>query len=79
MHGETDGVFITEPFHWRAQVTFVGQIRSINQTSTNIKYKIEDGTGSIEATVWVDEAQDTEDVVARRAACGCVGCLGDGR
>jgi replication factor A2 len=37
-----------------AQVTFVGQIRSISTQPTNITYKIDDGTGVIEAKQWID-------------------------
>ncbi|KAJ9604264.1 Replication factor A protein 2 [Cladophialophora chaetospira] len=37
-----------------AQVTFVGQIRSISTQPTNITYKIDDGTGIIEAKQWID-------------------------
>ncbi|ETI21656.1 hypothetical protein G647_08003 [Cladophialophora carrionii CBS 160.54] len=36
------------------QVTFVGQIRSISTQPTNITYKIDDGTGLIEAKQWID-------------------------
>ncbi|KIW64718.1 hypothetical protein PV04_09633 [Phialophora macrospora] len=37
-----------------SQVTFVGQIRSISTQPTNITYKIDDGTGLIEAKQWID-------------------------
>ncbi|KAF2472143.1 replication protein A, subunit RPA32 [Lindgomyces ingoldianus] len=37
-----------------AQLTFVGQIRNISSQTTNITYKLDDGTGSIEVKLWVD-------------------------
>jgi replication factor A2 len=36
------------------QVTFVGQIRNISKQTTNVTYKLDDGTGSIEVKVWID-------------------------
>lgn len=36
------------------QVTFVGQVRNISQQTTNVTYKLDDGTGTIEVKVWVD-------------------------
>lgn len=36
------------------QVTFVGQIRNISSQTTNITYKLDDGTGIIEVKVWID-------------------------
>jgi replication factor A2 len=33
---------------------FVGQVRNISSQTTNITYKIDDGTGEIEAKLWVD-------------------------
>ncbi|KAM3424653.1 hypothetical protein BST61_g6641 [Cercospora zeina] len=36
------------------QVTFVGQIRNISAQTTNVTYKVDDGTGIIEVKVWVD-------------------------
>lgn len=41
------------------QITFVGQVRSVNPQSTNITFKIDDGTGQIEVKKWIDaEKQD---------------------
>lgn len=41
------------------QTTFVGQIRSISKQTTNITYKVDDGTGIIEVKQWIDsDAQD---------------------
>lgn len=36
------------------QVTFVGQVRNISTQTTNVTYKLDDGTGSIEAKLWLD-------------------------
>ena len=36
------------------QVTFVGQIRNISTQTTNITYKLDDGTGTMEVKQWVD-------------------------
>tara|TARA_R110002003_G_scaffold28_23_gene1719 strand:- start:9605 stop:10291 length:687 start_codon:yes stop_codon:yes gene_type:complete len=36
------------------QLTFVGQIRNISTQTTNITYRLDDGTGSIEAKQWLD-------------------------
>ncbi|CAD6580767.1 MAG: replication factor A protein 2 [Alectoria sarmentosa] len=36
------------------QVSFVGQIRNISTQTTNITYKIDDGTGTIEVKQWID-------------------------
>lgn len=36
------------------QITFVGQIRNISTQTTNITYKIDDGTGVIEVKQWND-------------------------
>ncbi|KAF2869848.1 hypothetical protein BDV95DRAFT_596149 [Massariosphaeria phaeospora] len=37
-----------------SHLTFVGQIRNISKQATNITYKLDDGTGSIEVKQWVD-------------------------
>ncbi|KAK5165590.1 Replication factor A protein 2 [Saxophila tyrrhenica] len=36
------------------QVTFVGQIRNISTQTTNVTYKLDDGTGIIEVKMWKD-------------------------
>ncbi|KAK5696551.1 Replication factor A protein 2 [Elasticomyces elasticus] len=36
------------------QVTFVGQVRNISTQTTNVTYKLDDGTGIIEVKVWID-------------------------
>ncbi|KAI9829865.1 MAG: hypothetical protein M1819_005963 [Sarea resinae] len=45
--GVVDGTEIT-------QVTFIGQIRNISTQTTNITYKMDDGTGTIEVKQWID-------------------------
>ncbi|KAI2606898.1 replication protein A, subunit RPA32 [Hypoxylon fragiforme] len=42
-----DGVDVT-------QVTFVGMVRQISPQTTNITYRIDDGTGIVEAKYWLD-------------------------
>lgn len=44
---ELDGRQIT-------QVTFVGQVRSVNPQATNVTYRIDDGTGIVDVKKWVD-------------------------
>ncbi|KAL8743799.1 MAG: hypothetical protein Q9190_003878, partial [Brigantiaea leucoxantha] len=36
------------------QLTFVGQIRNISTQATNVTYKLDDGTGTIEVKQWVE-------------------------
>ncbi|EMC91693.1 hypothetical protein BAUCODRAFT_79701 [Baudoinia panamericana UAMH 10762] len=36
------------------QVTFVGQIRNISTQTTNVTYRMDDGTGTMEVKVWID-------------------------
>ncbi|GAB7352457.1 hypothetical protein MBLNU459_g2867t1 [Dothideomycetes sp. NU459] len=38
-------------------VTFVGQIRNISKQTTNITYRLDDGTGTFEVKVWIDVDQ----------------------
>jgi replication factor A2 len=48
-----------------ANVLFMGQVRNISSQSTNVTYKIDDGTGEIEVKKWVDSTtadnMDTEE------------------
>jgi replication factor A2 len=37
-----------------ANVLFVGQVRNVSAQSTNVTYKIDDGTGEMEVKKWVD-------------------------
>jgi len=51
------------------QVTFVGQIRNISTQTTNVTYKLDDGTGTIEVKVWIDaEAMNQGDDAAGQKA-----------
>src|SRR3954470_17340678 len=43
------------------QVTFVGQIRNVSTQTTNITYKIDDGTGTVEVKQWIDIDTSTSD------------------
>ncbi|KAI1760866.1 replication protein A, subunit RPA32 [Hypoxylon sp. FL1150] len=54
-----DGVDVT-------QVTFVGMVRQINPQTTNITYRLDDGTGVMEVKQWLDP--DKADGDASRAA-----------
>lgn len=38
----------------RLQLSFVGQIRNISTQTTNITYKLDDGTGTVEVKQWID-------------------------
>lgn len=54
-------------------MTFVGQIRNISTQTTNITYKLDDGTGTIEVKQWIDtdagsNAMDTSDVPGNLSA-----------
>ncbi|KAI0022629.1 replication protein A, subunit RPA32 [Xylariomycetidae sp. FL0641] len=46
------------------QVTFVGMVRAISPQTTNITYKIDDGTGVIEVKQWVDSDKQQADAPA---------------
>ncbi|KAF2238969.1 replication protein A, subunit RPA32 [Viridothelium virens] len=37
-----------------SHVTFVGQIRNVSTQATNITYKFDDGTGTVEVKQWID-------------------------
>jgi replication factor A2 len=53
------------------QLTFVGQIRNISSQTTNITYKLDDGTGSIEVKQWVDsDAMDRADPIKAKLVEG---------
>lgn len=38
-------------------MTFIGQIRNISKQTTNVTYKLDDGTGVFEVKVWMDSEQ----------------------
>ena len=43
-----------------AQITFVGQVRQVNPQATNITYRLDDGTGSIDVKKWIDTQKMTD-------------------
>lgn len=45
------------------QVTFVGQVRNINPQTTNVTYKIDDGTGTVEVKKWIDADKRDDEVM----------------
>lgn len=47
--------------HAITQVTIVGQVRSVNPQPTNITYRLDDGTGTIDVKKWVDADKQEED------------------
>ena len=56
------------------QVTFVGQVRNISRQTTNVTYKLDDGTGIVEVKEWVDseasrafDGPDKKDKVGEQA------------
>ncbi|KAE8393364.1 replication factor A protein 2 [Aspergillus alliaceus] len=52
-------------------ICFVGQVRNISTQSTNITYRIDDGTGEIEVKQWVDSSTaDTMDTDDGKAGAG---------
>ncbi|KAL8712962.1 MAG: hypothetical protein Q9220_002822 [cf. Caloplaca sp. 1 TL-2023] len=44
------------------QLTFVGQIRNISTQTTNITFKLDDGTGTVEVKQWIDAENDPMDM-----------------
>jgi replication factor A2 len=43
------------------QITFVGQIRNVSTQTTNITYRVDDGTGTVEVKKWIDSDTSTSD------------------
>ncbi|KAK3677942.1 Replication factor A protein 2 [Recurvomyces mirabilis] len=43
------------------QITFVGQVRAISMQTTNVTYKLDDGTGIMEVKQWIDAEQQSGD------------------
>ncbi|KAL8705075.1 MAG: hypothetical protein Q9201_001801 [Fulgogasparrea decipioides] len=51
------------------QLTFVGQIRNISTQTTNITYKLDDGTGTVEVKQWIDaETNNNMDMMVDTSA-----------
>jgi replication factor A2 len=42
---------------WFQQLTFVAMVRSAAMQSTNVTYRMEDGTGMIDVKQWIDAEQ----------------------
>ncbi|KAH1276315.1 hypothetical protein KXX33_007236 [Aspergillus fumigatus] len=54
-----------------ASVCFIGQVRNISSQSTNVTYKIDDGTGEIEVKQWIDtQTADTMETDDGKAGTG---------
>lgn len=53
-HPHPDAEYFVIDGNEATQVTVVGQIRNISTQTTNVTYKLDDGTGIIEAKVWID-------------------------
>ncbi|KAK4134247.1 replication protein A, subunit RPA32 [Trichocladium antarcticum] len=43
------------------QITFVGQVRSVNPQTTNTTYRLDDGTGVIDVKWWIDADKIDDD------------------
>lgn len=43
-----------------SSIVFVGQVRNISTQATNVTYKLDDGTGEIEAKQWVTPSEDMD-------------------
>ncbi|KAJ4415198.1 Replication factor A protein 2 [Gnomoniopsis sp. IMI 355080] len=54
------GADFTIDNHPITQVTIVGQIRSVNPQPTNITYRLDDGTGTIDVKKWVDADKEED-------------------
>ncbi|KAL8731599.1 MAG: hypothetical protein Q9166_003287 [cf. Caloplaca sp. 2 TL-2023] len=52
------------------QLTFVGQIRNISTQTTNITYKLDDGTGTVEVKQWIDAENPAMDLGGRGSKSG---------
>ncbi|KAL4973272.1 hypothetical protein BDW66DRAFT_168766 [Aspergillus desertorum] len=43
-----------------SSIVFIGQVRNISTQATNVTYKLDDGTGEIEAKQWVTPSDDMD-------------------
>lgn len=59
LDAQSDGDFFKIDDNRISQLTFIGQIRNLATQTTNITYKLDDGTGSIEVKQWNDADADT--------------------
>ncbi|KAJ3221079.1 DNA-directed RNA polymerase I subunit rpa2 [Clydaea vesicula] len=46
------------------QVCIVGRINSIQKTSTNTRFNVDDGTGQVDVTKWVEKSDNEDDMVS---------------
>ncbi|KAI9847775.1 MAG: replication factor A protein 2 [Thelocarpon superellum] len=44
------------------QITFVGQIRNVSRQTTNVTYKVDDGTAIVEVKSWIDSDANEMDM-----------------
>ncbi|KAI0888989.1 replication protein A, subunit RPA32 [Annulohypoxylon maeteangense] len=51
-----------------SQVTFVGMVRQISPQTTNITYRLDDGTGVVEVKQWLDPDKQETDAGAKGSA-----------
>lgn len=60
-HSNPDAEFFEIDGAEASQVTFVGQIRNISKQTTNVTYRLDDGTGAFEVKVWIDTDSANDD------------------
>ena len=53
------GTLVMQDAYCVMQITFVGQIRNVSTQTTNITYKVDDGTGTVEVKQWIDSDTST--------------------
>jgi replication factor A2 len=53
-HPNADAEYFMIDGQETSQITFVGQVRNISTQTTNVTYKLDDGTGIIEVKMWKD-------------------------
>ncbi|PSN72842.1 replication protein A, subunit RPA32 [Corynespora cassiicola Philippines] len=56
--------------HLLTQITLVAQIRNVVTQTTNTTYKLDDGTGSIEAKQWMDAEAESENSLKHKLVEG---------
>ncbi|KXS97286.1 hypothetical protein AC578_4573 [Pseudocercospora eumusae] len=70
-HSHPDAEYFMIDDNETTQVTFVAQVRNISTQETNVTYKLDDGTGTIEVKVWRDfDAAGMEDGKAKVVESG---------
>ncbi|KAL4797951.1 hypothetical protein BDV19DRAFT_386611 [Aspergillus venezuelensis] len=43
-----------------SSIVFIGQVRNISTQATNVTYKLDDGTGEVEAKMWITPTEDMD-------------------